>query len=174
MVADAKKRQTLDKIWGMIKAAHSALLITVDKEGRLSSRPMGCIQNQFDGRIWFLTFADSAKVDEIADNDHVLISYANPSKYEYVSLRGRAEVQPDRAKINELWSEAFRVWFPSGPDDPALALLAVDVEEAKYWTNAASAITYAWAYVKAQLFGRRATPGDVAEIDAIKIDNSAR
>lgn len=162
------RTENLEAIWALIKHAHSALLVTVSKDGSLDSRPMGCIQREFDGRVWFFTFAESAKMEEIADNDQVLISYARPSKYEYVSLTGRARISSDKRLQAELWSEAFRVWFPLGLDDPDLALISVQVEEAKYWTNAASAVTYGWAYLKARLFGERPAPGRIADIGTIK------
>jgi general stress protein 26 len=50
-----------EKIWELIKGAHSALLITVRRDGSLDSRPMGCLQKSFDGIVWFLTFLNSLK-----------------------------------------------------------------------------------------------------------------
>jgi general stress protein 26 len=162
------RSERLEAIWALIKQAHSALLVTVSRDGSLDSRPMGCIQGEFDGKIWFFTFVNSAKMEEIAGNDRVLISYADPSRYEYVSLTGRAQVSSDKQRRTELWSEGFRVWFPGGLDDPELALISVEVEEAKYWTNAASVVTYGWAYMKARLFGQRPAPGQIADIGTIK------
>ena len=156
------------KIWDLIKDAHSALLVTKGADGRLDSRPMGCVQTDFEGTIWFLTFAHSSKVNEIAQDDEVLISYANPSEYEYVSLSGTARLVRDSEKLKELWSEAFRVWFPSGLDDPKLALLAVTIDEAKYWTNAASVLTYGWAYLKARLLGSSPTPEQISDTGVVK------
>ena len=156
------------KIWNLIKDAHSALLVTVGPDGRLDSRPMGCIQTGFAGTIWFLTFARSSKVAEIAQDGNVLISYANPSAYEYVSLSGKARLVRNPEKVRELWSEGFRVWFPSGRDDPDLALLEVRVEEAKYWTNAASVVTYGWAYLKARLLGSSPAPEQIADMGTVK------
>jgi general stress protein 26 len=160
--------ENAQKIWNLIKDAHSALLVTVGADGRLDSRPMGCIQTDFDGALWFITFAHSSKVKEISEDDRVLVSYADPDKYEYVSLSGTALLVRDPEKLKELWSEAFRVWVPSARDDPELALLAVSVEEAKYWTNAASMVSYAWAYLKARFLGTRPTPGQIADIGAVK------
>jgi general stress protein 26 len=111
------------KVWDLIKDAHSALLVTVEADGLLESRPMGCVHTDFEGTIWFLTFAHSSKVNEISKDNRVLVSYASAAKYEYVSLSGTARLVRDPEKLKELWSEAFRVWFPSGLDDPELALL---------------------------------------------------
>lgn len=158
----------LEKFWTLIKDAHSALLVTVAEDGSLDSRPMGCIQREFDGILWFFTFTSSPKIKEIANDSHVLVSYARPSDYEYVSLSGRACVIRDEQTVKELWSESFRVWFPSGREDPELALISVDVDEAKYWTDAASIATYAWAYVKARLLGRRPEAGEVADVGSVR------
>lgn len=96
------------------------------------------------------------------------MSYANPSEYEYVSLSGRARIIQDRQKLNELWFEGLRVWFPRGPDDPEIALLAVQVDEARYWAEPASVATYAWAYVKARLTGKSPSPDEIVETKSVR------
>ena len=169
MDASAQHDEKLDRIWGLIKDARTALLVTVAEDGSLDSRPMGCVQREFDGTIWFITFAGSSKVKEIAENSHVLVSYARPAEYEYVSLSGRARVIKDNQQVRELWSEGFRVWFPSGPDSGDLALLSVDVDEARYWTEAASVVTYAWAYVKARVLGQRPKTEQIADINSLRL-----
>jgi len=156
------------KIWDLIKHAHSALLVTVAADGSLDSRPMGCLQREFDGTLWFLTFLHSEKMSQIRNDDQVLVSYARTSAFEYVSISGRARIVEDRQKIKELWSEDLHVWFPKGPDDPELALIAIEAETAKYWTDAASVLTYAWAYVKARTTGQSPSAGDIATIGKVK------
>lgn len=159
----SSERDYRQKVWDLIKDAHSALLVTISQDGRLDSRPMGCLQKEFDDTLWFLTFRHSPKVQELLADDRVLVSYANPAKYEYVSISGRGRMVDDEAKINDLWFEGLRVWFPGGPTDPELALLSVDVEEARYWTNGASIVTYAWSYVKARFTGQPASPDEIVE-----------
>ena len=126
-------RRTVDtqKIWDLIRNEHTAVLVTVSTDGSLDSRPMGCVQKEFDGTLWFLTFKDSPKVLAIAENQHALVSYARPSDYEFISISGRARIVDDRDQVQALWSEGFRVWFPNGPESPNIALLALDVEVAK-------------------------------------------
>jgi Pyridoxamine 5'-phosphate oxidase like len=105
---------------------------------------------------------------KLVADDRVLVSYANPAEYEYVSISGRGRIVDDRAKVHDLWSEGLRVWFPNGPDDPELALLSIDVEEARYWTNAASVATYAWLYVKARVAGKPAAADEVVETKSVR------
>jgi general stress protein 26 len=165
---DISKPDHRDKVRDLIKGAHSALLVTVGEDGRLDSRPMGCLQKAFHDTLWFLTFRHSVKLAQLAANNRVLVSYANPSKYEYVSISGRGRFLDDRAIVKKLWNEGLRVWFPNGPDDPELALLAVDVEEARYWTDAASVVTYAWAYVKARMTDQPASPDEIVDTKRVR------
>ncbi len=155
------------KVWELIKDAHTALLITVDEDGALQARPMGCLQKQFDGTLWFLTFRQSLKLRQIRDDDRVLVAYVKPEKYEYVAISGRAKIVEDKEKLKQLWFEGLRVWFPSGSDDPELALLAVEVEKADYWADPASIVTYAFAYVKARITGQSPSPDKIAESKSV-------
>jgi general stress protein 26 len=156
------------KVWDLIKEAHSALLVTIGTDGKLDSRPMGCLQKEFDDTLWFLTFRHSRKLQELAADDRMLVSYADPAKYEYVSISGRGKFVEDKKKVRELWTEALKVWFPNGPDDPELAVLSIDVEEARYWTNAASVTSYAWSYLKARVTGRPASADEVIETKTVQ------
>ena len=67
----------------------------------------------------------------------------------------------DPAKVQSLWSEALRVWFPKGPEDPDITLIKVEVDTAEYWDAPSSAWVYAMGYAKARLTGE--PPKDVGE-----------
>ncbi|MBJ7401890.1 MAG: pyridoxamine 5'-phosphate oxidase family protein [Bradyrhizobium sp.] len=156
------------KVWDLIKDAHTALLMTVDENGALEARPMGCLQKEFDGILWFLTFRHSSKLRQIGKNHRVLVAYVKPDKYEYVAVSGSASAVEDREKLKELWTEGLRVWFPEGPEDPELAMLAVEVEKADYWAEPASLVTYALAYVRTRLTGESPSPDEIAESKSVR------
>ena len=63
----------------------------------------------------------------------VNLSYASPNDDRYVSISGEAKLVNDRKKIELLWHESLREWFPGGPGDANVVLLQVDVSEAEYW-----------------------------------------
>lgn len=167
-VRNRTKHTDYEKIWELIRSSHSALLITVQTDGSLASRPMGCLQTSFDGVLWFLTFRHSLKLAEIRNNPNVLVSYAKPSEFEYVSISGKARVIEDNQKLKELWREGLRVWFPKGPNDPEVAILEVDVKKAMYWTDAASMATYAWTYVKTRLSGKSPAADEVVTAKSVR------
>lgn len=148
------------KVWEMIKDIRIAVMVTTDDEGQLRSRPMAAQQQEFDGSLWFFTSIQSGKIDEIEGNPDVLLGYSQPSKQEYVSVNGKAEIVRDREKIKALWSEPLRVWFPKGPDDQEIALIKITISSAEYWDAPSSTMLYAYGYVKARLTGEGPKGGE--------------
>jgi general stress protein 26 len=141
------------KVWDLVKDIRFAMMVTQDADGSMHGRPMSAIQTDYNGTLWFMTRDSTLKVEALEANPKVMLSYADIDENHYVSLSGTARVVHDRAKVKELWSEAARVWFPNGPEDPQIALIAVDVNDAEYWDSASSTMVYAYGYVKARLTG---------------------
>ena len=145
-------------LWNLIKSVEVAMLVTED-DGHLRSRPMAMSQREFDGTLWFFTRASSHKVTEVESDQRVNVSFAHPGKQNYVSVSGRASLVRDAPSISAHWSEAVRVWFPKGKDDPEIALLKVTVDAAEYWDAPSSTMLHAYGYVKAVLTGESPRPG---------------
>lgn len=128
------QQENIEKLRKLIKGIKIAMLTTVNPtDGSLHSRPMGTQEAEFDGDLWFFTKVDSEKVHEISSDQTVNVSYSAPDDHRYVSVSGSAQVLNDRAKMKELWSPIYKVWFPDGLDDPTLRLLKVTVNQAEYW-----------------------------------------
>lgn len=125
----------LKKLRKLIKGARVAMLTTVAPDGALRSRPMATLKAPFDGDLWFFTSANVAKADEIHDNDHVNVSFADGDEDRYLSLSGTASMVRDQARMEQLWSGRLKNWFPGGKKDPDLALLRVKVDRAEYWNS---------------------------------------
>lgn len=154
-----------DKVWALIKDIKIAQFVTQDNMNRLHSRPMSAVGRE-DNVLWFMTRDDSGKVTEIEHHPQVLLSYSEPDNQNYVSIRGTAQVIRDRAKIESLWTEFARVWFPQGPADPSITLIRVEAEAAEYWDSPSSSFVYAVGYLKARLTGKTPTQlGEVAHVE---------
>ena len=121
------------KIAEVVKGIHIAMMTTVAEGGSMSSRPMAVQDKPFDGTLWFLTRNTSEKIDEIKDDQHITLTFAETLSSKYLALKGRASVSRDRAKIKDLWNPMYKAWFPKGEDDPEIAVLRVDVHEGNYW-----------------------------------------
>ena len=110
--------------------------------------------DSFDGSLWFMTDAESGKVDELAENSNVVVTYSAPNKNRYVVVYGtaRAERNPDKAR--ELWNVHAKGWYPDGPTDRSLMLIEVRVDSAEYW-DGPSNTSYLLKLAKAVASGDR-------------------
>lgn len=149
----------------LIKDVEVAMFTTTGVDGRLYSRPLTTQQVTFDGDLWFVITADSPKVAEIALDPRVNVAYASPSKNTYVSVAGRARVVDDRAKIEELWSPAMKLFFPGGKDDPNLRLIQVRADSAEYWDGPGTLLGTALSFVLSAVQDEPAPLADNGFID---------
>jgi general stress protein 26 len=124
---------------------------------------MATHQVEFDGELWFFTWADAPKVEE-AQQHQVNVSFADLVHQRDVSVSGTATLRRDRQKMEELWSAWFRTWFPRGLEDPNLALLQVHVEKAEYWDAPSSAMVQLYGVVKATPTGKSPPAGENAKL----------
>ena len=154
------------KLWSLIKSVEVAMLVTQDGE-HLRSRPMAMSQREFDGTLWFFTRASSHKVTEVETEQQVNLAFAHPGKQDYVSVSGRARLVRDHSAVADHWSEAVRVWFPKGKEDPEIALLKVEVDSAEYWDAPSSTMLHAYGYVKAVVSGESPRPGGHGTVNAV-------
>ena len=99
------------------------MLTTRTADGELHVRPMAVAKIMPDDELYFATELSSPKVDEINENSSVTVTFQNSS--EFAASYGTARIAKDRVVVEELWFEAWRVWFPGGKDDPNLCLLAI-------------------------------------------------
>jgi len=133
-MTESEKRQ---KLAALIAEFDTAMLVTRTPEGALRSRPLAIAEARDDGTFTFATSLQSGKVHEVEGDQHVNICLQEGRRF--VSVSGGARIERDRALINRLWKESWKVWFPQGKDDPSLCLLVVDPTEAEYWDAAGTA-----------------------------------
>jgi general stress protein 26 len=137
----------------LLKKLRTAMLVTQGVEAGLHARPMVIADVEDDGRLWFISGADTAKVHEIEMDSHVHL-IAQHGDNTFLSLSGRASLIVDRQKIADLWQEPFRVWFPGGKDDPNIELIAVRPDRGEFWdSEGTNRVRYLWEAAKAYVTG---------------------
>jgi general stress protein 26 len=155
----------LKKIGELIKDIRIAMLTTAAPDGSFDSRPMATQKtDEFDGTVWFLTQAESGKLEEIRDDSNVSLIYADSGDAKYVTVKGIASVSRDKAKIHELWNAMYKAWFPEGEDDPSIRVLRVDVTEADYWEASASRLIRGAKYLAAAVTGGKVDVGEAGKV----------
>lgn len=142
-----------------IKDIKVAMMTSIDTDGSLHSRPMHTQPMKEDDVMWFFTGKNSGKIAEIKADSHVSLSYADPGSNTYVAVAGRGTLVTDRAKIDELWHDMLKAWFPEGKEDPNIALLRVNMDSAEYWDSPSSKLVQMFGMVKATVTGQPYKPG---------------
>jgi general stress protein 26 len=149
-MADTNKHEHL---YDLVKDIKTGMLIT-RSGGTLHARPMSVADLRPDADAYFATSLDSPKVAEIEADPFAMITFQDGSQYAVIA--GKARIVRDRALIDKLWSEAWRVWFPGGKDDPSLCLIKLEAQEGEYWDNSGPrGLKYLFEGVKAVLQGTR-------------------
>lgn len=134
----------------LLESFDTAMLITRHGE-KLHARPMSIVQHEGASTLWFVASDRSPKAQEL---DDPRVSATLQSKTRFVALSGKAKIVRDGAKIQQLWSPAWKVWFPEGKDDPSLVLIRFDVEDAEFWDDAGvRGVRYAVNAVKGLIRG---------------------
>jgi general stress protein 26 len=152
------------KIAELAKGIHIAMMSTVAPDGSISSRPMAIQDEPFDGTMWFLTRVTSEKIDEVEQDQHVTLTFAEPANSKYLTLKGHAAVNQDKSKIHELWNPMYKAWFPKGEDDPQIAVLRVNVEEGDYWEASSSKLIMKARYLVAAATGGSVPVGEAGHV----------
>lgn len=115
----------------LLKKFDTAMLVThATKAGPLHARPMVIAETGNDGSIWFITGADTPKIDELEHDNELVAAFQRDRQY--LAVSGRAEIHKDRARIHKLWKESYRLWF-QGKDDPNIVLIRLNPSSAEYW-----------------------------------------
>ena len=162
-----------ERFHGLLKSFRAVSLVTRNyasstggapdgDEAEFSSRPMQVARLDENCDLWFLTDADTAKVFEIRSDPHVLVIGQDGSN-RFVSVSGTASVLQDKATLEELFSEPYKVWFPDGPQTPGLRALHVSATEGDFWdSTGANKVKYLLQVAKAYATGTRAKtePGE--------------
>lgn len=134
---EAEKREMLGQI---IESASAAFLVSRNSADGLHGRPMATAKVEDDLRsLWFACQKDSHVAAEVGADPRVYLGYTNHTGSEWASINGLATVVTDRATIKQLWNPIWKNWF-EGPDDPNIALLRVDPQDAEYWDSGSRAV----------------------------------
>ena len=137
----------------LLESFDTAMLITRHGD-ECHARPMAVAGIDGPNTVWFVTSIDSPKVEEIRKDARVSATFQESRKF--IGLSGTAEIVQDRGRIDAMWKETWKVWFPNGKEDPSIALIRVNVEDAELWDNAGGkGVRYVYEALKGLLSGQR-------------------
>jgi len=140
----------------LLKKFDVVMMLTGSGEAQ-QARPMTIVQIDSQGTAWFLSSLNAERTRDLEQSPRVRLLCQSMSVY--LSLVGRAAVVKDQSKINELWKDSFKVWFPEGRTAPDLALISVTPISGEYWDQSgAKGLKYLFEAARAYLTGDEVKP----------------
>ena len=168
MATTQKKLEELDKL---IEGIETAMFTTRRHDGHLVSRPMATQERISGADLWFVTDAETHKLDDVLMDPHVNCSYYNSKSREWVSVSGVARVVRDRKRIKDLYKPDWKAWFgdeggerDGGPNDPRLTLIFVEADSVVYMKNDKPRPLILWEVLKGMVTGSTPDVGAVRTI----------
>jgi general stress protein 26 len=148
----------IDRIWEVIEKA-GACMMTTRFSGALHVRPVVTLSKRRENAIWCLTDRRGVNEDEIEVAPEVYLTFVYPNEHVYLALTGEVFVSLDADETRSLWTCEQEAWW-SGPDDPNLLVMRVELWRAEMWESPANGPVADFQFAKARLFGTRADLGD--------------
>ncbi|HET7924043.1 MAG TPA: pyridoxamine 5'-phosphate oxidase family protein [Rhodanobacteraceae bacterium] len=151
-----------EHLYDLLEGFETAMLVTRARDGRMHARPMVVAEMHADADAYFVTSIDSPKVAEVYADADVLLTFQ--SAHQYAAIYGRVNVVRERVLIDRLWKETWKIWFPRGPSDPAIALLRFDADRGELWHDiGVRSVQYAFegtkGYMRADGLASTVLPG---------------
>ena len=145
------------ELFTRIKDIRYGMLAHRAANGLLHSHPLTTLNKDIDeqAQLYFFIPRGSELHQRLSADSQVNVSYANPGEDCYVSISGTAAFIEDAARKEELWTPMAKAWFPDGPGDPNLVLLAVHIQHAEYWDVHESKLTQLYKMATAAMTGER-------------------
>jgi general stress protein 26 len=90
--------------------------------------------------IWFFSARSNKLVESIKRTSRASGVFVSKGHNIYASLSGRIAIDNDPEMIDRLWNRYVAAWYKKGKDDPELALLRFEPEEAEIWKDGSSLV----------------------------------
>lgn len=126
------------KFWSAL-ASDRTMMVGLDGVEGGHARPMTGQFEDDHGPIWFFAAIDSDLVTHLGERDHAVATFTAKGYDLFATVHGKLSLDMDRAVIDRLWNPYIADWY-TGKDDPKLALLRLDAEEAEIWLAGSSLI----------------------------------
>jgi general stress protein 26 len=127
------------------------VMIGLDGDGQYSEPLTAQLdQDQVDTIYFFI-----GKDNRLAEGGPAMAQFVSKGHDFFACLAGSARIDNDFGMIDKLWNNQVEAWFPGGKDDPNLALLRFDIDDAEMWETDMSIA----GKVK-MLFGGKVKAGD--------------
>jgi general stress protein 26 len=135
----SSKRELEDMFWKSLSKDMTLMLGLVgEKNGHM--RPMTAQLDEDSNTIWFFSAKDNALVEQIKRGSRATAAFASKGHDVWATISGRIAVDNDPEMIDKLWNRYVAAWYKKGKEDPKLALLRFEPDEAEIWKDGSSLV----------------------------------
>ncbi len=136
----------MNEIEGMLEDFKKARVVylTTFSDGEERSRQMTNLNDDPYKVMWFPTYKDTRKVEDIEKNHRVLLTFPSSREEEYYEIEGRAEFESEEVTAQKwrwwylYWhpGQRRRFWFPGGAHYPDRVIINVHPKSARVVSKA--------------------------------------
>ena len=128
----ATETELRDRFWKELKSERTIML---GLDGHM--QPMtALIEGDEGGPLWIFTSKETELARTVGGGSPAHVTFTGRKHDLFANITGHLSLDNDRAVIDRLWNPFVAAWFEGGKDDPKLALLRFDPDNAKIWLNA--------------------------------------
>jgi general stress protein 26 len=133
---------SLDQVPGLeenFKKARVVFLTTFSETGEAHVRQMTNLNEDPFKMMWFTSYTDSRKVEDVKRNPRVVIAFPSERRGDFFEIEGRAELER-REVVEEKWDwwylywrpeQADMFWFPRNENHPEWTIINVYLVSAR-------------------------------------------
>lgn len=126
------------EFWKAVKSDRTMMLGLVGVD-EAHTRPMTGQLDGDEGPIWFFSSTETELVQQVKADSNAIATFVDKGHNLFASVHGRLSVETDRAMVEKLWNPFVAAWY-DGKNDPKLALLRFDAEDAQIWRDGSSLV----------------------------------
>ena len=127
---ESKNCSDIPQLISLVEDKSIGMLTCLDFGGALVSTPIFPLEIDKKGAIWFFINLHQASACHLCNAN---LSFKEAQSDIYMSLSGSGEINKNQARIESLWTDSIRTFFPEDPRSTNLALLKFSPYAAESW-----------------------------------------
>ncbi len=131
---DLSKEEAIAKLKELAEKIDFTMMATDLSNPPFHVIPMSTKKVDKEGNLWFLSDGSSEHNKHILEEERALLTYGNPSDFEFLSVYGQAIVTRNQQMIDELYSSSDDMWF-DGKNDPNCTVIQIRPSDVRYWDS---------------------------------------
>lgn len=171
----------LDDLYKLIDGIETAMLTTRRADGSLVSRAMQVQRRTAGVDLWFMSNWFAEKLDEIALDPNVNVSFYRDRTREWVSVSGSAIISRDRNLIRGLYHADWKAWLgdegganDGSAEDPRIALILVTADSVTYSKKDRPTPMVLFSLAKAMITGQPPKVADLREVSSDELRQASK